>query len=751
MPEYPTRRQFVQSGVGLVTVGAAGCGGIDGERRTVQNQSTAAVIGSTPGQVIFDGGGRERFMEALGTLREGPAETLHVEPGTYRFEPPPGQAFTPHLKVQNLRKASIEGNDARFVMTDPSRGGVQLLGGADITLRNLTLDYDPVPFTQGTIAELSDDTRRITLEIDDDYPLPSHPMFDAANAVSGSIHTADGRFISGFPQRGGLHVRFSSMAPLDGRRFVLTRSNPINQQGLAVGRRMAIGARRAFGISFLNVARPTVEGVTVRAAPGMAVKTTLCDGPRIRDVTIAPPPDSGRLIGSVADGIHVYDARRGPSIERCRLEQIGDDGIVVDSIMQRVSALRDERTVEVHGESLKSIQPGDPFEVLAANGVRKGSLSTVTDVRYRESYANPWVPAHPEALTFDSSIRGAVEPGDFLVSTATTNPGFVVRNNLVRNTIANSVRLSAGPGLVEGNRLDGCSLHGIWMRCDTSGTFSPKRWSNDVTIRDNRISRSGLSSYAALHTAGIHAVYWSADDGVTRGRPHRNLAVAGNEIIDTAGPSVILEDAEGIRAESNRLARPNQVYAGEYGVGIGNVGNGVVTGNIVSGSDENLSYFGWRERTEGIMDEENVLVIDGNRQPAGLIRWVPVTLSFDRTVVPEGGDLHLAFRCHGIALQSDDGEIVRQIDIGGSEDGIQFGSGVYESNRDGDDTWRWFGGSDDTADLQLIESELNRTGVLALRGTAFEDGLSAVVGVAGRRVGELTFDAGPVRTYRVAL
>lgn len=177
----------------------------------------------------------------------------------------------------------------------------------------------------------------------------------------------------------------------------------------------------------------------------------------------------------------------------------------------------------------------------------------------------------------------------------------------------------------------------------------------------------------------------------------------------------------------------------------------MVAGNTVSGSDENLSYFGWRERTEGITDEENVLIIDGNRQPAGLIRWVPVTLSFDRTIVPEGGGLHLAFRCHEIVLQSADGEIIRQIDVGGPEDGVQFGSGVYEPNREGNDTWRWFGGSDDTADLRLIESELNRTEAIELRGAAFEDGISAVVSVNGQRIGELTFDAGPVRTYRLAL
>lgn len=748
MSGFPTRRRLLRSGAGIGMLGVAGCGRSDPTRRTTTNR---AGTSSKPGDVVFDGGGRVAFEAALAALVDAPGSTLVVEPGTYRFDPPVGSDPEPHFKVQNLQQATIEGNGARLVMTDPSRAALYFLGGADVTVRDLTVDYDPAPFTQGTITELSGDAKTITLELDKGYPLLSHPMFDAAEGVTGTIHTADGQFISGLPQEGGLHVRFASVVHRSGRRFDLVRSNPINSRGLSVGRRMAVTARRTFGVAFTSVARPTVENVAVRTAPGMAIKTVLCDGPVIRDATVAPPPDTDRLIGAVADGIHVYDARAGPTIEDCRLERVGDDGIVVDSLLLRVTERRDERTVAVEGGSLKAIQPGDVYEVMAPNGVRRGALSAVADVTYRESYANPWVPAHPETLTFEDTVADGVEPGDFLASRATTSPGFVVRNNVVRDTIANSVRLAAGPGVVAGNRLDGCSLNGVWMRCDTSGQFSPKRWTNDVVIRDNRISRSGLTYFAAPHTAGVHAVYWAAERVDAEGRPHRNIVLVDNEVVDTAKTCVLVEDAEDVRIEANRLSSPNQVYDGTYGVGVRDVVEGEVVGNTASGSAEHLSYFGWRERTEAVSSRDNALVIDGKSTSGELVRWIPVTVSFDRTVVPEGGDLHLGFRCLALMLRDAGGGVVRHVDVGGSEDGVVFGDGVYDGTREADESWRWLGGQGGTAVVRFVESELAKSTTLELRGAAIDDGISAVVAVDGQRAGELAFDSTRVRTYSVDL
>lgn len=60
----------------------------------------------------------------------------------------------------------MEGNGVRFVVPVVWRGGFRFVYGSDFTRRDLTLDYDPVAFTHGTIGELSADRRSIMVELE---------------------------------------------------------------------------------------------------------------------------------------------------------------------------------------------------------------------------------------------------------------------------------------------------------------------------------------------------------------------------------------------------------------------------------------------------------------------------------------------------------------------------------------------------------------------------------------------------------
>lgn len=576
--------------------------------------------------IVFDDGGREGFSEALETLAGNPGAELKIEPGTYRFDPPdalePGAEY---FQIQNPTDVTIDGQGARIVLTKPIHALWNFLGGKNVVVRNLTIDYDPPPFTQAEIIDLSDDKRVVTVEIEEGYPPLSHEMFEVSNGFRGVIHMQNGDIISGIPDKKEPVFDFSSIEHLDGRRFEVSQKT-VDPEGLVVGRRLVAQARTAGCLVFINMSRPSVENVTIHTSPGMAVTMPMCDGATIRDVTIAPPSDSDRLLGSVADGIHVTDGRTGPIVENCHIEAIGDDGIVVDTFMLKVTDLIDERTVAVDGKALKSIQSGDNYEALSPAGVRKGPLSTVTDIKYHQSFDKPWVPAIPEALTFEDEVSSDIEPGDFLVNMEMTNPEFVVRNNLVRNSDANPLRLASGPGIVENNEFDGSALHGIWMRCDTGSKFIPARWTNDVIIRDNVITRSGFTTFAAPFSEGVRAIHWpdwgKVNEG-TEGNPHRNIEVMDNVIETTAKASILLEDTKTVSIESNVMRHPNQIYEGKYGVGINNVIGAKVTGNTVSGSDEHLSEFGWKRGSEDVDSSDNELIINGESAPAELVSKTP--------------------------------------------------------------------------------------------------------------------------------
>lgn len=727
-------------------------------------EATATTVSGDGEPLVFEGGDAATFQAALQAVADRPGSTLAIEPGTYRFEPadePPGvPEDSAHFNPQGLTGVTIEGNGATLIGTRPHRGLLFFLGGREITLRNLTIDYDPVPFTQGTITEVDRDRRSLTLALDDGYPSLTHPMFDAALTVAGNVHTADGRFIGDVRARGSAFKYFDAIEPRGDRTFELTlKAIPGQRRGIEPGRKLAVTVRGAedqgpgHAIVLNDIDDVTVEGVTIRAASNMGIVAKQCRRPVIRDVTIATDPATDRLSATTGDGIHVVNGGPAPRVEDCRLVHVGDDAIVVNTRMTKVLERLDERTVAVADVGAIAVHSGDVLEVLRPDGRRPGALPPVAAVEYRQEYPETWAPGRPRTITFEGAIDDAVAAGDYLANQASDNRDFVVRNNVVRECIANPIRIAAGPGLIEGNELDGSARNGIWFRCDTSGKFAPKRWSNDVVVRGNRITRAGRTFFGGTGPDGIDVVYRPGDGIEERSQPHRNLTIVDNEIAASASLGIRLHDVAGVRVESNEMRDLHHLDygTGRFGIELENVTDATVTGNRVTGSADRLFQFGVVRASSEVSASGNSLVLDGESRPARLVSWIPIRFAFDRTVTPSESDRSLAVRVLRLALLDGTGTEIRAVDVGGDERGARFGAGVYDPERTPDGSWRWFGGASGEAVLFMTDADLEAARTLRVHATAITDGIEATVSVTGSETDQVMFDTGEVRAYRISL
>jgi hypothetical protein len=80
---------------------------------------------------------------------------------TYRIKQP--------LQLKQLRDFELNGNEARLVNT--TLGSTLLISDANhVTVRDLAIDYDPLPFTQGTISAFDHAALQITVKVDPGYP-----------------------------------------------------------------------------------------------------------------------------------------------------------------------------------------------------------------------------------------------------------------------------------------------------------------------------------------------------------------------------------------------------------------------------------------------------------------------------------------------------------------------------------------------------------------------------------------------------
>lgn len=93
------------------------------------------------------------------------ANTVVVPPGRYRVTPVDRQ----HLVLRDLQGVTIVADGVEMICTETTRA-LTIGNCRDVTIRGLTIDYDPLPFTQGRIIALSPDKKIHDIELLDGYP-----------------------------------------------------------------------------------------------------------------------------------------------------------------------------------------------------------------------------------------------------------------------------------------------------------------------------------------------------------------------------------------------------------------------------------------------------------------------------------------------------------------------------------------------------------------------------------------------------
>lgn len=765
-----TRDEGVSRRELLRVTGAGGLGGLAGCKSVNplgSNSTSRSTSSDRPsnsdtdasGTTVFDGGDLRSFVDAVENAATGGGGTLEIENGQYRFDPlhQPDGTSRRHATISNVADLTIEGNDATFVFTSPLYGGFQFERSQQLTIRNLTVDFDPLPFTQGTITAVSERDQSLDLHLDEGFPGLDHEMFQAEeDLIWGTIHRPDGKFIRGY--RGDVSLKFSTFIREDAENFQAQLAERASTTGLREGRKLTVLARSGKpALDFFLVDQLTVENVEINAGSGGGFATGLCTDPEYVGCSIKPPEDSGRHIGANADGFRIVNCLSSGSIRDCHVDAIEDDGIVVQRTRVPVVEIRDQYTVDV-SEWPTPAKPGDVFDVISQTGVKKGTLPPVewmTTVG-GETVEDASVSSRrtPETLTFAEPIDDRLAVGDLLGNREIASRNFEVRDNVVRNLRGHCVRIATSEGVVEGNELEGATHNIIELECDSWGHFISKGWVSDVTIRNNRISRSGLNWMAWDNPAAVFLHHRPGPDFETEGRPNEDVTIVGNEITSCASVGMDLSDARGISVEDNELGELNQLEYrhGGYGVRLSNVEDVSLAGNYVEGATDSIEEFGVQYDSEEITRSDNEFQLDGTAAPVNIRTWAPVRFEFNRTVEPDGGDLSLAFRCVAVRLLDASGTGIVDIDVGaGDRDDVLYGTGVFEPEQTAEGSWRWMGGADEVATMSFPEEAVAAASTLEIEGVAFDPDISAQIYLDDHHAGTVQFDADDIRTYQIGL
>lgn len=628
--KHPTRRELLGVCAGSVITTISGCNQqktsntestTDKAENISDSPNTTAVFTNTtteaatpqqPKDIVFDGGDLSSFVDSVYAAADLDSGLLRIEPGTYRFSPldTANMPNSYHAAMANVSGVTIEGNGATFLFTDPLRGGLRFVNSENLALQNLTIDYDPVPFTQGVLTEVSSDQETMTIELDENYSSLTHEMFSEAADVWASVHNPDGSFIGGLKPTGTPRKMFSSIDAIGGHRFRLTLRRGISKEGLKKSNRLTIVARNhKTALTFGAVKNPEVQNVTVHSSGGSAFSFPQCESPQIVDSYIGPPPESSRQVGTDGDGIRVVNASGEPYVGNCRADSLLDDNIVVQQILWPIDSVVNDSTIEIVDSHIFQVEEDDHLRAMAPDGTIKGDLPSVTNVSESTSSGEEVV-----QIQFSSSIMEMLSEGDLLRNDANAPDKFTIRGNDLRNNRGIQIRIAASNGVVEQNTLVGASRNGIELEVDTDGIFLPKGWVTNVTVRENTVRDVGLNYFAGDHPAGIRVHHLPKPDISTNGRPNQNITIADNQIEHIAGSGIEVEAAEDVNIRNNDLRDLNNLsyQPGDYGILFSKTKDISVTKNSVESPSDQLEAFGWQLQSSGIELSKNELLIDGS-------------------------------------------------------------------------------------------------------------------------------------------
>lgn len=479
------------------------------------------------------------------------------------------------IEIRNASNLEINGTDTTLVMTSTQQALLRISKSSNLTIRGLTLDYDPLPFTQGTITKVNQEA--IEIKVHEGYP----SLSDAYSRAPSHFFTADGRRHPGSWDFNRFPLEI--LNPREGR----LKLHPLPALP-SPGDLIALDRRYADATSAVEIRNcpgaVTFEDVKLHASPGLCFVGRYGDDlVTFRRVTIEPGPlpagaTQPRLLSSNADGVNFVQYRRGPIIENCDFSHMGDDsvnlhGFLVPIIRQLsptsfLAAYKygpsDLATTIRAGDAFRLYKPGD----FALAGT--GHIAALTPLETKEGVTSADIAAlftnYPKGgytiFRVDTTEPLEVKPGQWFDIPSNNCANYIIRDNYFHDHRGRALRLMASDGLVENNRFERLTKSAISIGPEL-GYWREAGWVENLRITGNTLRDIGVDhSLAAIgsYVPGAIGIFVRTENA-TPPYPNDNRAIVieNNRVENTSVAAIHGYAARNVVVRNNNLINTNTV------------------------------------------------------------------------------------------------------------------------------------------------------------------------------------------------
>lgn len=424
------------------------------------------------------------FIKALDFCKKvtltGTAAKLILKKGKYDFFTTQENQRSHMIVLNNAQNILIEGNGAEIIIHDPLKGFFSIFKSSNIIVKDLFIDYDPLPFTQGKVVAVDTDNKSFDLKIDEGYPSFNHEMFKKAPGSWGMLKDPliPGKLKDGAPNLYGSRD-FKELSP---GVFRITFPNIGLLKHVEIGDAY-VHIARSNGKTIFNTAASkniTYLNVTNYSSPAGSYSAKDMEEWNIIGCQVKLKP--GRIHSANADCVHVNGGTFGPWIENSLFEGYSDDAVNMKAL--RVVILEQKSSTEL---VLK--QPVNKGDIIRIFNPREGILIGKYEVSESKSLGNA-----KTAITLKNPIEINLQVGDdkkndIIYVDTQSNESFVIKNNTFRNSRRYGILLQNSFGIIERNVFENLSQSGITI-------YNGVDWgegfiAHDIVINQNIFNNCG--------------------------------------------------------------------------------------------------------------------------------------------------------------------------------------------------------------------------------------------------------------------
>lgn len=288
----------------------------------------------------------------LAALAAGRSYALPADPKyrNLRYNPKATGTFKPWLKISSVGapNLAVDLGGANLWLEDNADDGyvgdALFINTSNLTIKNLSIDYDPLPFSQGRFVDKVNSTTAI-IKLDDDF-LEVTPSFAAMSGDRREATTAylfdkncQVKPVQIQNNKGGDVPKFKPFISSDSYKGKIPANGLVTIDfGLPVddmftdktGDRVVMGPRFKPAVQLHQSSGITLENINIYAFALPAIYDIQATGQNVyRNINIIPRPGTTRFVSGIADGIHVTDAAVAPLIENSTFRAMMDDAINV--------------------------------------------------------------------------------------------------------------------------------------------------------------------------------------------------------------------------------------------------------------------------------------------------------------------------------------------------------------------------------------------------------------------------------------